>query len=1421
MAESCFTVLLIAPLREDRAFLRHCLEQSEPIYRILEAPTGQAGLKICQQTPPDAILWNCRALDHDSLLLLQQLPQHQMIPVLLLLEQANPEFALQAQDLGADCLVQADLGPSAVRCIVRSQINQARLQRQLAQQRWAEAALAQSESALKEAQRIAHIGSFEFDIPSQQITWSEELYRMFGLDPEQPPPTYAAYLEQVHPADRPTLLECVARAINYGIPYTIDYRALLPDGSVRYHEGRSEVAKNAAGQVVKLFGTCLDITDRKQVEEALRASETTKRAMLAAIPDLILRIKGDGTCLDFIPPSTGSAMTFVPIQANVTEVLSAEVWQHQQQRMRQASQTGELQVWEHQVLKNGILSDEEIRLVPCGPDEYLLIVRDITLQKQAELTLKQSEAIRSAIVQAIPDLLIRMDSQGNYQELIGGQYLRVLRSDKPVQTANMRDVLPPSLVEERLQQIQLVLDTGRLQVCDQQIEVDGQQCYEEVRIVPLMGQEVLMIVRDITERKQAELELQRLNEELERRVQQRTEELAQSERDLRTIFNNVYDAILIHAMDGTVLDANDRALELRGATREQLLAASIIDLSAPDAPLERLPAILERIQAGETQRFEWKERRFDDGSIFDVEVSLCQVTLGNHPVFIAGVRDITDRKRAELALRESEERFRVMFEQAAVGIVLVDLEGRFVRTNHKFYNIVGFSEAELIGRSFEEITHPDDIPPDKAQVQRLLAGEASNFVMEKRYIRKDKTIVWANLSVSLVRDMDGKPEYFIAVVGNIDDRKQAELALRESEERFRTLFEATPNPIQGYDKDRRIIFWNQASEKLYGYSRAEAIGQPIEALIIPQDQWSEILPLLDDWIAGKGPALASGELHLWNKDREPIEVYSTHVMLTSLNGAQEMYCIDMDLRDRKRAETALQQLNQELEQRVSERTQELQQAMETAEAANRAKTTFLANMSHELRTPLNAILGFAQLMSRDLTLAEDKRNQIQIINRSGEHLLNLINDILEMSKIEAGRISFSPSSFDLDLFLENLEEMFKLRAIDKGLQFVVDRPADLPRYITTDANKLRQVLINLIGNAIKFTSSGQVIVQIKNRTQLKSIYPLQSQLNEDKKTTSLHLHFEVKDSGIGIATEELDSLFEPFIQSNNRQISQEGTGLGLPISRQFVQLMGGDLTVQSRLGEGAVFSFTIPVELAQATAVSPPARFRPVLGLAPGQPTYRLLVAEDNATNRELLVQLLQSLGFEVQTASNGQEAIDRWRTWQPQLIWMDMRMPIMDGYEATRQIRAAATDPSTPVILALTANAFEEDRAKTLGVGCNGFIRKPYQEAALLEAMANHLNVQYLYADQAEITPKASTPSELASSIAALQALPAHLLAQLYQATIQLDTQHLLSLIATIAPEHPGLAALLRENLNDFAFEQILTLLQEVHPTPSDPDQS
>ena len=574
-------------------------------------------------------------------------------------------------------------------------------------------------------------------------------------------------------------------------------------------------------------------------------------------------------------------------------------------------------------------------------------------------------------------------------------------------------------------------------------------------------------------------------------------------------------------------------------------------------------------------------------------------------------------------------------------------------------------------------------------------------------------------------------------------------------------------------------------------------------------------------------ALETGNLqiyeHQFNFDRQR---FFEEVRIVVFN-KNEVLIMIRDISARKQAEQALEQANQVLEQKVQERTAllsrrnqelqetlhtleatqtELQRAKEKAERANQAKSEFLANMSHELRTPLNSIIGFAQILDRDRALTSEQQKRVQIINTSGEHLLVLINNILEMSRIEAGHSSVIRKSFDLHRLLQDIRHMFSPSVQNKGLQFVLTVDDSLPQYVYADEAKLRQVLINIVDNAIKFTQQGEVTLwAAANETMSEYEAVLQSELN-----------FEVSDTGPGISPEEVDKLLIPFEQTHAGQKLKQGTGLGLAIAHNYIQLMVGTLTVNSAVNQGACFRVTLPVHTVKSLSVQP--QQDQVIGIAPGQSESRILVVDDEVDNRLLLLDLFTSVGLSVRQASNGQEAIALWQNWKPQLIWMDLRMPEMDGCEATRQIRQLEADQTSPrtTIIALTASAFENKHELTTVMGFDDYMLKPFSEENIWAKITQYLAVEFVYQAPSEDRGKSldTTTSGQAETtsmpLADLQAMPTEWLNALKQAAIQLKGKRVSQLIADMPPGQHMLATRLQMLADNYQFDAIIKLLEQ-----------
>lgn len=471
-----------------------------------------------------------------------------------------------------------------------------------------------------------------------------------------------------------------------------------------------------------------------------------------------------------------------------------------------------------------------------------------------------------------------------------------------------------------------------------------------------------------------------------------------------------------------------------------------------------------------------------------------------------------------------------------------------------------------------------------------------------------------------------------------------------------------------------------------------------------------------------------------------------------------------------------------------------------AEKANKVKCDFFANMSHELRTPLNAVLGFTQLLLKDSSITEKQFKNLKTIQRNSEHLLSLISNILEFSKIEAGNNKLNEENFDLHQLLFNIREMFLLRARKKGLSLIMNQSTDLPRFIKADQNKLNHILINIIGNAVKFTEAGGIKVNLK-RGEVEKKY-------DDNKFL---LHVEIEDTGVGIYPCEQERIFDPFFQNGDSESLQQGSGLGLSICKKFIELMGGTIKLLSKPSKGSTFILEIPIEIASNHGAKLTNPAQQVVKLKEGQREFKLLVAEDNDINRELLVSQLKSVGFKVKEASNGADAVRLWQQWQPDLIWMDMRMPVLDGYSATKIIKSEIEKEKADdtIIVALTASAFEDERENILACGCSEFIRKPAKEADFFLLLTKYLDVKFEYEENEK---RCTFSKELTEEIKAdIHTLPVNILNSLKEATELSDSERIVKVIKMININNPEVAYAMQNFADNYAYDDILNLLGEI----------
>ncbi|MBW4562559.1 MAG: PAS domain S-box protein [Mojavia pulchra JT2-VF2] len=860
------------------------------------------------------------------------------------------------------------------------------------------------------------------------------------------------------------------------------------------------------------------------------------------------------------------------------------------------------------------------------------------------------------------------------------------------------------------------------------------------------------------------------------------------------------------------------------------------------------------------------------------QIRLIRDEAGNPIEFVGYWADVNARKLAELALQESQQRYQLLAEASPACIFHTDVNGNILYLNQRWSDITGLSLEESLGRGWTKAIYPSD-RKELLKASRQAAVSQTLYKHEHRFLRADGKCIWVICQALPENGDDGEIKGYIGTVTDITERKLAEEALRESAERERaiaqvigrmrqtldleTIFAATTEELrQLLNCDRVVVY--RFNPDWSGEFVSESVGSGWISLIETQkydpsltdnaledaDCIKTILNNVDKEIqntylqTNQSSVYSQGEsfscvCDIYQADFQPsyislLERFQAKAYITvpilwgnQLWGLLATYQnsgprqwkteeINVVVQIGNQLGVALQQA--QLLAQTQSQSQALQAAAIAADAANRAKSEFLANMSHELRTPLNAILGFTQVMSHEDSLSGEHQQNLAIINRAGEHLLNLINDILEMSKIEAGRTTLNVNDFDLIRLLESLEKILCFRATSKNIQLIFDYAPDLPQYVQTDESKLLQVLLNLLGNAIKFTDSGSVTLRVKQGAE-------DWRLGTKKQTlpSTQSLIFEIQDTGPGIDPQEMDLLFEAFGQTETGRKSQQGTGLGLAISRKYVQLMGGDINVTSVLGEGSRFTFNIQISLTAAREIPIQHNQRRVIGLAPAQPEYRILVVDDAQDSRLVGVKLLKAIGFVVREAANGQEAIAQWMEWQPHLIFMDMRMPIMDGYEATRIIKAREMELENcthypilnTIIIALTANAFEEQREAILQAGCDDLINKPFREEILLEKLSKYLGVRYLYQeDNNQIVNLSQTSSEqiLTTSdlVPLLSQISPEWVTQLYNAAAQCSDDLIIALLEELPVENAVLKTSLFDLAHNFQFEKIMDLVSQ-----------
>ncbi len=907
-------------------------------------------------------------------------------------------------------------------------------------------------------------------------------------------------------------------------------------------------------------------------------------------------------------------------------------------------------------------------------------------------------------------------------DMEGGYFLRHLKTIAP---NTLQIVLSQQFSTENL--INLINHAQPWQVLDKplnlkrfkQVVRDGITHYQQQQKKRLFYATLENLIKERT------ASLDQTNQQLQREIQERryiAESLQQSQQRLSFHIQHTPLAYIEWNLQGCVVEWNQAAEKIFGYSCEQAQGKHAYQLIVPNelqADFDRIWQTLLQEKISISNSHENVTRNGKTIYCNWYNTPLCN-DVGEIIGIASLAQNITSQRTLLSALRHSENRFRTVVDQNPVGIIITDSQGIVEFVNPAYLKIYQCQIIDILGKHFTSFLPQQDQYYLVALYESLLKKQVKINNQELRL--QNRKGQWLTILIDMVLvELAESPPKVITFTVDITKRKQTEEALRHSEANMRCYFEQPLIGIEVVDAQGRIINVNSRFCELLGYSAKQLLNMT----------WQQITHVDDlQDVHGLFQRLVNGQIDSYNLDKRyicqdgqdlhtHIAVYSVQPMTETEYAAPQFIAMVQDIGKRKQAEEKLQLAWAQAEK-----------AQQEAEQANHAKSRFLANMSHELRTPLNAILGYTQLLQRDDQLTPPQQDGINVMHRNAEYLLSLINDMLDLSKIEVGGMGLQPSPFNLHILLNELAELFHGRALNKGIRFFFEMPPWLPEYVNADEKRLRQILINLLGNAIKFTQQGWVRLRVVCQAS-----------NTDRQCEVFR--FQIEDTGVGIANQDLEQIFLPFQQADNQPPAAEGTGLGLAIVHKLVSLMNGQLKVSSSPNKGSTFwlNLKLPVVAHPHTL---PHRTRTVIGYKHDaqQAPLRILITDDRLENRQILHCMLRKLGFELRDACHGQEAIDIASTWQPALILMDNIMPVMDGLTAVKQLRQLPALKHTKIIM-VSASAFAQDQHNSLSAGCNDFISKPVQLEVLLDAIKTLLQLEWVYRTEnnALVAPIALSP--------------------------------------------------------------------------------
>ena len=798
----------------------------------------------------------------------------------------------------------------------------------------------------------------------------------------------------------------------------------------------------------------------------------------------------------------------------------------------------------------------------------------------------------------------------------------------------------------------------------------------------------LELIASLTaEKKRAE----QLNRELEAEINERLEaqEAMKSEKlYLEQLYESAQEAIVLMDIEGKIIRVNSEFTRLFGYSMDESVGNAIDDLVVPEKHRDEGLSITNTAARGEKIVRE-TVRKCKDGTNIYVSVLASPITIDNRVVAAYAIyRDITKRKQAEAALKESEERYRSVMEAAPDPIVVYDMEGRVTYLNSSFTTVFGWNLEELLGEKIDFVPE-EHLPETEGAIERLMRGETIPAMPTKRKT-KDGSLLDIQVSASTFMGSNRKPTGIVVIFRDVTANEKMAGALRESEERYRTLFEDSIDAIYLTTLDGDFIDANQSTLNLFGYSKEEMKALNARELYVDIHDMQDFIERIEETGYVK-----DFEVTLKKKDGKKINcLFNVSARRDETDKMVRYHGIIRDITESKQM------------------LEELTQAKETAEAANTAKSQFLATMSHEIRTPMNAIIGMADLL-KETQLTSEQRKYVTVFGSAGENLLNIIDDVMDISKVESGQLSLNLKAFDLSHIIENVRDVLTIQAQEKGLEITCHIAPEVPVALTGDPVRLRQILINLVGNAIKFSKVGSITMDVKTQHR--------QPVEVEKDIGKIELLFSVTDTGMGIPSSKIDLIFDNFTQVDASTTREHGgTGLGLSISKRLVEIMGGDIWVDSRMGKGSTFYFTVTFGIQTETPKSPDVAITDSEKEQAELKPIQILLVEDTVDNQLLVKSYLKKTPYQLDIAENGLEAVKMFQLKKYDLVLMDIQMPVMDGYTATKKIRKWEISQNAKVtpILALTAFATHEDAEKSLAAGCTDHLTKPIRKAKLLDTI-------------------------------------------------------------------------------------------------------